>query len=397
VRAILDLGFRGNPNWIGELTEWGRSGFVRYLPEGIQFHLMEAPGRTVTWVLCSRKATLFPWELLHDGVDFLCRKQVHGRLLQTDGTLPRAKVNRRAGEILILADPAADLPSAYEEGAYLSRYLEQDTFRKTAGQTDAALPYLLGEAGKESALGEIGKASLVHFCGHSRCTGEDATTGWFLSGGEFLNLADIRELGRGESVPGLVFSNSCCSSDGGEGDPDLLAGIAGAFLSAGVAGYVGTICPIEDGTARDFARDFYSELRWDESFATRLHRVCNGLPPGNPAWAAYRYYGDPGFCLKVLDRPTPSPAGALPEAHPGQGGERRAEPHAEAAEIRAGFPWLSRRSAIGAACAAAIFAGLMAGVILYRDWLAAREPAKQNFIYQEGFDVPAAPAAGAGK
>src|SRR5208282_377797 len=67
-----------------------------------------------------------PWELLYDGMDFLCQRFSMGRSVSTKQ--PVSVVTRavsRPLKMLILADPQGNLKAAYEEGLAINNEMEK--------------------------------------------------------------------------------------------------------------------------------------------------------------------------------------------------------------------------------------------------------------------------------
>ncbi|MBF0430949.1 MAG: CHAT domain-containing protein [Fibrobacteria bacterium] len=292
--AVFETAFRKGNGWVNALRDWGDRGFVEFLPGELQKIISEMEKGTLLWFLCCETALTFPWELLHDGNDFINRKLACGRIVEGNGSGARSLPNPNK-KVVILADLAGNLPEAYEEGLYINDLLAEHSRLKSSASLLSSKPELVTEAGRESVLYNLQTAGFVHFCGHSQSTGRDNESGWILSNNERLNLNDIRELGKRDKVPALVISNSCSSSDGGAYSCETFSGIAGAFLSAGVAGYIGTICAIEDKAAREFAALYYPSLSTEKTFAQALHSLQRNLPVDNPLWAVFRYYGDPEY------------------------------------------------------------------------------------------------------
>ncbi|MFC1586415.1 CHAT domain-containing protein [Fibrobacterota bacterium] len=375
VKAIFDRAFGGNQGWCDSLREWGGRAFTDYIPEGIQKELKDLGQGSVTWVLCSTRAAAFPWELAHDGEDFLLRKYACGRLLQGGQSKSRAGPNR-SGSILLLSDLTGDLPEAYREGRELCAFLEQDTGLALQTETRYSRPQLLTEAGRDAVMEEMQKHEIVHFCGHSQFTGRGQDSGWRLSHDELLNLADMMDLGRYPEVPQLIFSNSCSSGEQPLQAEEALSGIAGAFLSAGVSGYIGAICRVEDSHAHDFARRFYQTLGNGRGHAANLHKVQRETPLEDPAWAVYRYYGDP--VKKSIEVPHPH------LSFPAKAGNLQSLTCTGANSCRdsQGLQKTDSRKKTAAVLLVLLVIAVLLGFLFYKKMSTGK--LKQNFIYIEG-------------
>jgi CHAT domain-containing protein len=96
----------------------------------------------------------------------------------------------------------------------------------------------------------------------------------------------------------LVVLSACQTLRGRQGRSGGFAGLAGAFLSAGAGGVVGTVWQVEDGSTQPLMAEFHRAWRasGDGAGALRqaqLHLLRSADPAlRNPAaWAAFRYTG----------------------------------------------------------------------------------------------------------
>ena len=206
-----------------------------------------------------------PWELMHgpDG-PFVTRVPV-GRVVATR-TAPHAErdplTQDREVRILGVADPSGDLAMAKRElnalrevvgrhpGGYAVHLdvLERDKattkrFRDRIAATDYDVLHFAGHAGY--APKRPGRSTLTFTDGEIRAD-EIGSLPW-------------------PSPPGLVFASACESAMAAPG-AQLVGrrrspnGLAAAFLSAGVAGYIGYLWPVTDVGAEAVAGTFYETL-----------------------------------------------------------------------------------------------------------------------------------------
>jgi CHAT domain-containing protein len=101
-----------------------------------------------------------------------------------------------------------------------------------------------------------------------------------------------------ERAAPTIFMNACRSA-GVNPTYTRLDGWASKFLEAGAAAFVGSLWSVTDGTAREFATEFYSQLRAGLSLGqamTRARQVA-ASQPDDPTWLAYTAYGDPRATL----------------------------------------------------------------------------------------------------
>lgn len=206
-----------------------------------------------------------PWELMH-GADgpFVTQVPV-GRVVATR-TAPRAErdplTQDREVRILAVADPTADLAMARRELRAL-----RDVVGRHPGGYSVHLDELEGGDATAARFRERLAATdydILHFAGHAgyapRRPGRSA-----------LHFADgairAQEIGSlpWPSPPGLVFASACESAMAARGAPLVGRrrtpnGLAAAFLSAGVAGYIGYLWPVTEGGAEAVAGTFYETL-----------------------------------------------------------------------------------------------------------------------------------------
>ncbi len=218
-------------------------------------------------------------------------------------------------KMLILADPSADLKSAYHEGLNIKNQFNHKT-RKV--QVDFKSTHI----DKHYVKKNICDYDIVHFAGHCEFDkAENKDSGWVLSDGVF-NTLDIQKMGSSCSMPALVFSNACHSAQAGTGaslsadprssncnDPGVFHldseyqkvnyGMASAFLFTGVRHYIGSIRKIEDKASMVFAREFYSRLisgiSVGESLRLSKLKLIQDYGLNSLHWVNYLLYGDPGF------------------------------------------------------------------------------------------------------
>ncbi len=238
-----------------------------------------------------------PWELLHDGSAFLCRRFAMGRVVRTRQavTASQSRVLTPPLQMLILADPGGNLKAAYTEGVSLRD--DMDTFpssMQVAFRSHAVSADLL--------KAKLRNYDLIHFAGHAAYDDRrPENSGWRLSKGS-LSAADIAKMAGTGSMPALVFSNACQSARTAVWDvsPQMhhrIFGLANAFLLSGVRHYIGTFWEIPDETSRCFALAFYRSLLKAMPIGKALQAarqtVIEAFGEENIIWASYLLYGDP--------------------------------------------------------------------------------------------------------
>jgi len=236
-----------------------------------------------------------PWELMHDGQQFLCLSNSVGRQLRTaERPAPQAP-RREPSRCLLVSNPTEDevLRDTEEQAETLIGWLAERNIR---------CEHLSGKAAtrvKVITKLDSGNFDLFHYCGHVDLIAHDATA----QPNEYaLRLADGSLRGNelrvaGEGI-GIAFINGCRSAQSVES-------VTGAFLRAGARLVIGTIARVGASESRVFAEHLYG-LMLQGNFAGeafRQARLLGMAQCGVAAWAPFVLYGFP--LLQVFGAPLP--------------------------------------------------------------------------------------------
>jgi class 3 adenylate cyclase/CHAT domain-containing protein len=240
-----------------------------------------------------------PWELLHDGRQFLCQGYNLGRLVKTRQNISGGKT-RLLGhplKVLVLADPEGDLKSAFEEGNQIQDYMEQQRDLINVSFRSQDIP-------AEYVRQKIRYFDFVHFAGHADYSPENpGDSGWRLTDGT-LQAKEIKKMADTGFMPALIFSNACQSARTEEWGlkshfQNEIFGLANAFILAGVKHYIGTFWEVLDEPSKRFAIQFYRHLFENKTVgeAVRMARLdlMDEYGEETIVWASYLLYGDPTF------------------------------------------------------------------------------------------------------
>ena len=259
-----------------------------------------------------------PWELCHDGAEFLVAKMRVGRQVITGRAIPPARTARVVQDrlrVLLIGDPTETLPQAAAEVERLCGLLD--------GLSGAQVTLLAGRTVRRvPLLAALQAHDVVHFAGHSHYDAEvPSRSGWKLGDG----VLTASDLGRLHPPPLLVFSNSCEAAAGAPWEATYAGqvfGLGSAFLLAGVHNYVGTFWVVHDAASLDFATTCYRTLaaggRLGDALQAARTAVAAGHGPTGMTWASYVHYGDPAMRPFPEGPPrrdaSPAPSGARREA-----------------------------------------------------------------------------------
>jgi hypothetical protein len=288
--------------------------FSHLLTEPARARLREAARCDLSLRLDERLVNV-PWELCHDGREFLATKFRVGRQVITTRRVPdHAPPRGERLRVLLVADPTETLPHAGAEAEQLCSLLD--------GLPGVDVTLVGGKSVRRLALlAALQEHDAVHFAGHSHY---DATTparsGWRLAEG-LLTAGDVAKL---RPSPLLVFSNSCAAGtgpawEGGYGYEGHAFGIGSAFLLAGADNYVGTFWVVHDDESLLFASACYRALASGTSLGQALlearHAIIAQRGWHALTWASYLLYGDPAFVPLPRDGaspPTPRQPAVVP-------------------------------------------------------------------------------------
>lgn len=256
----------------------------------------------------------YPWELMHDGEDFLCLKHSVGRFVN-NCAVPIPSRDRPASRIgsaldplrvLIVSVPHAQprdgvtypaLPGAEAEADALVDLLTND------GHAEVSVL-----AGHHANFQNVFRTlrderfHILHFTGHAQFNdAQPRMSGLVLIDKTMTTGAIANFVGR--RAPFLCVVNACETGKvGAWKDRYSIFGLARAFLDTG-AYLVGSRWKVSDAAAPVFARQFYEELLIKgRPLGTSLRdarRKCrNDVPADKFAWASYVLYGDPRVCFR---------------------------------------------------------------------------------------------------
>ncbi len=304
--AILNKADFQDPGLIKGLQKSGQALWDHLLSRPVKERLKAAQNATLILTIDEELVNI-PWELLFDGLNFICLNFNLGRIVRTKSQALPAEY-RSLGHIfkmLILANPTNDLKRAYQEGLEIKNQFEH---RRASVHID----FKSTQIDRLYVKKNLCDYDIIHFAGHCEYDRNNPkNSGWILSDGRF-SIQDVLSMGPAASLPALVFSNACHSAqspDSGIIDQDYQKknySLAAAFLFSGVRHYLGAVRRIEDSASLAFAREFYHCLILGKSVgeSARLGRMKLIKDYGIIAmhWANYLVYGDPSF---ILFKPRP--------------------------------------------------------------------------------------------
>lgn len=282
----------GAGSYVPRIRAEGEALFNRALSERAKRHLKETKLAYLRLHLDDALVQV-PWELMHDGKEFLGVRFALGRNVaakteETVAPVIGAQSHALPPSALVVANPSGDLPSALKEGEAIEGLLKEGYAGKVT--------LLRGPVKKGDFLGALKGCTVLHFAGHIEQPREGAHGGFVLADG-IASPSEVRKA-VGETVPGLVFANGCHATSG-RGFAETARGVsdlASALLIRGCRHFIGPSFAVNDADALTFALRFYEKALAQVPFGEAA-RQARGvlLEPGHQplSFAGYVLYGDP--------------------------------------------------------------------------------------------------------
>lgn len=336
----------GGDAGIDQLVEIGRNLFTQVLPDYLASDFRD---RDLFIELSTDEALLhYPWELLHDGDEFMCLKHFMGRFInlsRADQAVGAARLGpaRELGPLKVLlvsvSQPQARGGLQFDE--LPAARLEAEAVLDAMGRVGIEVECLSdAKATRDAVVRALrdGTYHIIHFTGHAWFDAQDARKNALILDDHNVTVGTLTGLLRGHNSV-LCFVNGCETTRVRSGvTPEVTGGVrswreeydiyglARAFLGTG-AYLLGSRWKLPDSTASTFAATFYTSLL-DEGLpigraVTAARRACfEQAPVEDYSWASYVFYGDPRLCLTraegspVVDTHMEAPSsGASGRAH----------------------------------------------------------------------------------
>lgn len=280
-----------SPSYVARVKELGTELFGSALSERAQQHLGETGLRFLRLQLDDHLVGV-PWELMHDGHEFLALRFAVGRVISARAEGPEA--TRRSGDAaasghaLVVSNPSGDLEAALREGEAVAGLL-RDGY-------GGEVRHLRGPVTREELLSALKGCALLHFAGHTEHPTAASRGGFRVADG--IVTPDEIAQAVGASAPALVFANGCHAStaEAFRGEAPNPPDLASALLLRGARHFVGPRWEISDEDALTFALRFYERALSGAEFgeAVRLARLALRDDASRPlSFAGYVLYGEP--------------------------------------------------------------------------------------------------------
>lgn len=259
----------------------------------------------------------YPWELMHDGENFLCLKHPVGRFVNGSSVIPGQQdpVSRMGSQVeklsvLVISVPNPqprdntvyeNLPGAEAETQAICEVL--------GGQNDGIDMYTL--PGKDATYNNVFRAlnerpyDIVHYNGHAVFNEKKPHQSGLVLYDRNMTTGAVNKFFQ-KTPPLLCFVNACeTTKTTAWKERYNIFDLARAFLETG-AYLLGSRWKINDLAASEFAKRFYESLLMEgkplgSSILDARKRCMETGPSDDFAWASYILYGDPRICFRRLD------------------------------------------------------------------------------------------------
>ncbi len=198
--------------------------------------------------------------------------------------LPLIITDTRPEHVLLVADPAGNLPAARDEIAHIERTLRQH-------KPDVLIERLQGQSASAAAISDaLTRATVFHYAGHTaRSEDADANIGFALAEGQRLELGDILMLKHAPSVAVLAACDSALSV---ARTPAQALSLAHAFLARGSQQVIATTRPVDDFESAKLTAALHrlraEGMPIDQALGEAQRHLLLAQPDSD--WSAFRMY-----------------------------------------------------------------------------------------------------------
>jgi hypothetical protein len=279
--------------------------FRLLIPEQMQSYLIDSAATKHGSLTITTNDHELPWELMYAKGQFLCLERAVARLPMGQAfprrTQPR--IREKVRFLLIYADPSSNLSAAKREVLEIKRRLKENWGDRI--EVDDIMERKASGSALNEAL-SAGRYDVIHYAGHAYFNANDSDmSGLLLHQKEVFVAQKVRRLLEGRP---LVFLNACeTARTANEEDPQKVdyllqpaSGLASAFIYGGAIGCIGSLWPIYDKPAEEFAIEFYNRVLDGYMIGQAMLEARQTIYqrfPQSATWAAFVLYGNPTSIL----------------------------------------------------------------------------------------------------
>ena len=290
---------------LDDLVRTGKQLYKCAVPPHLRFELRRSG--LFLEIGVDEKLVGLPWELMHDGDDFLCRKHRIGRYVNVRTRPQTSMVENYAAtgqpvedlSVLLISVPRPE-PRSAEETFEPLPHAEAETKALTEALTQmpgVKVTPLVGRKATYNAVFdalETSRYHIVHYTGHAHFDRADPQSSALVLYDADLDAGSVRNF-LSSAPPVVCFMNACeTGAAPAWRDQYDIYGLAWAFLETG-SYLLGSCWKIDDQVASTFAGAFY------DSLLVQGHTIGTSVTEARQAayrdddfgWASYVLYGDP--------------------------------------------------------------------------------------------------------
>ncbi|MFN0071962.1 MAG: protein kinase domain-containing protein [Chloroflexota bacterium] len=276
------------PSATGQLEQMGRLIYRYVLPEEVQEELRRYTGPLF---LATDDASL-PWELIHDGREFLALSNAVGRRLVVSGRRRRDESSNAAIGALLIGGATDNPVEQTREIETISQVLH-GSIECTVLVGESATKSVVVRALMEHAF------HIIHFIGQINLgTATDLERGLVLADGQVLTVAELERTLQGE--PFMFINGSPPRESQLEYLGNQTAALASTLASARMRALVGPLWSVYSTGSRLLAGEFYRLIAEGVPAGESLRRARLAVRARigeELAWSSYVLYGDPNLLV----------------------------------------------------------------------------------------------------
>lgn len=280
----------------------GKKIYQSLFPDQIKEYLKENPIDTIVFLSTNFS---IPFELMHDGKDFLAKKYDIYRspiLEDTSEIIVSDKAKDQPGHIAIVTNPTNNLPAAERETTQIT------DFFKAEKELDLQIDLFARDGATYRALSKIfatPRLDIFHYSGHSGVSKDDV---YFHLPDDPYSVTDLYL-----QYPALFFLNMCESdiavSQRVAFEGAKILNFPMALMKRGAKACLATLWPILDASAAQFAVGFYKQMLNGEPFGAAIRKakvdLVKSSDPNDITWLSFVLYGRPGFSTVSIPKKEP--------------------------------------------------------------------------------------------
>ncbi len=270
----------GYPANVFRVLIQGLGSFIynQILPKSIHETLTRINDPTHLALDVERDLSWIPWELVFDGRKFLSTTFSLGRI-KHGMTLNKTQQKSDKIRFLLVYNPTGDLIATESEANYLTSRLmglsNVSLYREGQEIRSNSFKNMVGQEGFDA----------IHYAGHAEFDSDDLSDSAFIFK-DARCYAD-KLLSSMSTIPKIFFVDGCTSAIGP---------FPYELLDRGSC-YIGTLWPVSDKPAGDFASNFYRLVLRGGTLGNAIKQArvnsFQRLKYSDLTWAAYVLYGDP--------------------------------------------------------------------------------------------------------